>query len=115
MEDHVNAKWSISRVTITATSRFDKRSKMPVDVPERRFLSRNYSRISSDRQRYIRNRCVSAWSRYILFDRYLSRTTFAQSRVIARVRTFRSFARRTEMLFQSLAIFRSQTHGKNED
>lgn len=42
MESHVSVKWSISRVTITATSRLEKRSKVPVDVPERASFSRNH-------------------------------------------------------------------------
>jgi len=92
MEGHVSVKWAISRVTITATSRFDKRSKMPVDVPERVSSPVTTRTCIVRNDRYV----VIAWSRYTLSDRYLSRTTFAQSRAIVNLSFFRA---RTWTLF----------------
>lgn len=110
-EGHVSVKWPISRVTITATNRLDKPSKVPADVrdPERvSFPVTTRTYISSDRHVTFRpfERTATPWLQppYITIVTYLARSwTSSFSRV------------GTRTLLQPLEVYRAQTHGKNED
>lgn len=116
IEGHVSVKWLISRVTITATSRLDKPSKVPVDVrdPERvSFPATTRTRISSDRHvtfsPFHRTATVAAISRYT----HLKMPRL--SPIAARARSWAS-ARSSRERCLSLARFcRGSTREKNED
>lgn len=115
IEGHVSVKWPISRVTITATSRLDKPSKVPVDVrdPERvSFPVTTRTRISSDRHVMFSPFKRTATARDCNIALHTFKATIGtRRRVIVDQSWFvRRTGRRARTLSHSLEIFTAVRH-----